>query len=308
MPIKSVEINAYYAFKGKFTADFCPMENALGGVNIFIGGNGTGKTTLLKALYQTPVDNNFDVPSQTLVNLSETESAEVIPAVAIKHEKISNCVYIPEKDILEHARGLLAFIEQKRTGFDEIYRRLLVIAQDTATEKQSKTQKELGQKIAAVVGGHVEWEQGDGTFYVIKTDGNRIPFAHEASGYKKLGFLGLLLACGQLERGTVLFWDEPENSLNPEILPLLVDILLELAQSGVQIFFATHDYNLARYFDVRKNKNLPVLFHNFSKGENGHISCVSSDEYVKIPHNLLESASADLFKAVVADALEVGDE
>ena len=49
------------------------------------------------------------------------------------------------------------------------------------------------------------------------------------------------------------------------------------------------------------------MFHNFLKDDSGHISCVSSEEYVKIPHNLLESSSADLFKAVVADALEVDD-
>jgi len=133
----------------------------------------------------------------------------------------------------------------------------------------------------------------------------RIPFAAEASGYKKFGLLGLLVSSGQLEPGAILFWDEPENSLNPELVPVLVDILLELAQSGVQIFIATHDYTLARYFDIRQDKDIPVMFHNFTKNDKGLISCVSSAEYVKIPDNLLESASADLFKAVVADALEV---
>ncbi|MDR1539798.1 MAG: hypothetical protein LBU32_17725 [Clostridiales bacterium] len=32
-----------------------------------------------------------------------------------------SAVYIPEKDILEHAKGLLTFIDQKDTDFNSIY-------------------------------------------------------------------------------------------------------------------------------------------------------------------------------------------
>jgi ABC-type multidrug transport system ATPase subunit len=43
-------------FKGEFAADFCT------GVNVFIGGNGTGKTTLLKEMYdniKTRIDHQY---------------------------------------------------------------------------------------------------------------------------------------------------------------------------------------------------------------------------------------------------------
>ena len=45
MAIDRVEISDFLVFKGKFTASFCR------GVNALIGGNGTGKTTLMKCLY-----------------------------------------------------------------------------------------------------------------------------------------------------------------------------------------------------------------------------------------------------------------
>jgi predicted ATP-dependent endonuclease of OLD family len=45
MPINRVEIKGFLVFKREFATDFCP------GVNIIIGGNGTGKTTLLRILY-----------------------------------------------------------------------------------------------------------------------------------------------------------------------------------------------------------------------------------------------------------------
>jgi len=216
-----------------------------------------------------------------------------------------NAVYIPEKDILEHAKGLLTFIDQKQTGFSQIYKDVLLYAQDIPTRDQTEIQKRVGQMIAGVIKGDMHRDEGDGSFYTLRTDGKHIPFANEASGYKKLGFLGLLVKNGRLENGSILFWDEPENSLNPELVPVLVDILLTLARNGVQIFIATHDYHLARYFDVRKDKNVPVMFHNLSKADDDQIVCKSLPEYIKLPDNLLEIAGEDLFKAVIADAMGV---
>ncbi len=310
MHIKRVELEDFLVFSGEFSADFCP------GVNVLIGGNGTGKTTLLKLMYideygviTTPTAkppkadifySNGDVSSLRYVRDGDAPMFSWLCMGEWWTE--TDCVYIPEKDILEHARGLLTFIEQKETGFGGIYRDVLIAAQDIPTKEQSQTQKSVGEKISAIIGGEVRWDKGDGSFYTLKMNGNRIPFVNEASGYKKLGFLGLLLASGRLEPDSVLFWDEPENSLNPELMSKLVEILLDLAKSGVQIFIATHSYNLARYFDVREDKSVP---HNMTKSDAGQIVCCSETEYIKLPDNLLESASADLFEAVVADAMGV---
>ena len=61
---------------------------------------------------------------------------------------------------------------------------------------------------------------------------------------------------GLLERGTILLWDEPEANLNPQLYPLVVEILLELQKNGVQIFIATHNYNFAKYLE---NKSVQIL-------------------------------------------------
>jgi len=296
----------------EFAADFCP------GVNVLIGGNGTGKTTLLKSMYEAnkpfakimtsygnatvTADGNSIIIEEDEVDSNKKERSW---GVISFDSKLKSCIYIPEKDILEHAKGLLPFIEQKETGFSQVYKDVLVTAQDVPTQIQTETQQSVGKKISRIIDGKVEWVASEGTYYTIRTDGLRIPFANEASGFKKLGYLGLVVASGYLETDSVLFWDEPENSLNPEYIPILVDILLELSRNGVQIFIATHDYNLVRYFDVRKDKGTSVLFHNLSIANDGQIICNSSSEYIKLTHNKLESASADLFKAVVADAMEV---
>lgn len=307
MAVTYVEIKDSPVFKDKFATDLHI------GVNVFIGGNGTGKTTLMKAMYKKIRTIEFHrtlppTPGKIIFNDDKNELISDSVTTSIDNTENLHVVYIPEKDILEHAKGLLTFIEQKQTGFDDIYKGVIIAAQDVPTQKQSETQKSVGQKIAAVIGGDVRWDKGDGSFYTLKTDGSRVLFANEASGYKKFGFLGLLVLSGQLESGSVLFWDEPENSLNPELVPVLVGILLELSKSGVQVFIATHDYGLARYFDARKDKSIPVMFHNMSKGDDGKVICYSSDEYINVPENLLETASTELFKAVVADAMGVHDD
>ena len=55
-----------------------------------------------------------------------------------------------------------------------------------------------------------------------------------------------------LEPGNILLWDEPEANLNPELFPLVAEILLELQKNDVQIFVATHSYNFAKYLEIRR--------------------------------------------------------
>ena len=80
-----------------------------------------------------------------------------------------------------------------------------------------------------------------------------------------MGLLWKLIRNGLLEKDTILLWDEPEANLNPELYPLVVEILLELQKSGVQIFIATHSYNFAKYLEIRREKKEQVIFHNFYK-------------------------------------------
>jgi len=301
MGIKGVKIKRHLVFQQEFSAEFCR------GVNVLIGGNATGKTTLMREMYYT-LGCRGDSPLLDELKRSNihTQSVETDRLVMYFNEAVNahSLVYtfIPEKDILEHAMGLLAFIEQKYTGFSEIYRHVLVNAMDTHTTTQSAMQKSVGEKISDIIGGRVEWVEGEGAFYTIKVDGNRIPFMFEASGYKRLGYLGLLVACGQLDEGSVLFWDEPENSLNPEILPKLADILLDLARNGVQIFIATHSEILASYLAVSRKNGDDVLFHSLYK-DGEQIKINSSDRFDLLEPNNLRAEPVKLYEMEIAKGL-----
>jgi AAA15 family ATPase/GTPase len=333
MAVDRVEIKDFLVFKGQFTVDFCP------GVNVLIGGNGTGKTTLMKTIYSSyclfrgePLTSNEKLYLPYFTQINSDISLEVYSdknghsnVKEIKHNMFAiffnlstrdyqapdeqnrryidiSAVFIPEKDILEHAKGLLPFIEQKQTGFSEIYKDVLIAAQDVPTQEQSEMQKSVGQKIAAIVGGVVQWEQSDGMFYTIRTNGMRIPFVYEASGFKKLGYLGLLLTSGQIEPGTILFWDEPENSLNPELIPELVNILLELSRNGVQIFIATHSEILASYFAVNRQKGDSVMFYSLYK-DGEQIKANASDRFDILEPNNLKAEIVNLYEKEIERGL-----
>jgi AAA15 family ATPase/GTPase len=167
---------------------------------------------------------------------------------------------------------------------------------DVPTNKQSSMQKSIGEKIIDIIGGTVAWDKGEGSFYTMRTDGTRIPFANEASGFKKFGYLGLLVASGQLDNGSVLLWDEPENSLNPELVPVLVDILLELSRGGVQIFVATHSEILANEFSISRKDSDEVKFFSLYISEDGAIKSDTDTRFDLLHPNKLTQASVEQYE------------
>jgi hypothetical protein len=168
--------------------------------------------------------------------------------------------------------------------------------------------KKLLPVISKVINGNVVYEND--TFYVVKNNGLKLEFSFEAEGLRKFGLLWKLLRNGLFdEPGTILFWDEPEAHLNTLLIPKLVDILLELQKGGVQIFIATHEYNLARYFDLKRKNKEDVLFHNLYKKENEHIYCTSSSVYQELGEKAFEEADSELGDAIIEKALgEVGND
>lgn len=121
------------------------------------------------------------------------------------------------------------------------------------------------KKISDTIDGEVVME--DDTFYIVKKDGRKVDFSLEAEGLRKLGLLWKLIRNGLLEEGSILLWDEPEANLNPELFPLVAEILLELQKNGVQIFVATHSYNFAKYLEIKREDDSQVYFHNLYRVE-----------------------------------------
>lgn len=276
-----------------FKLDFCD------GINVLIGENGVGKTSLLKMIYaaaqwsikQTNPGktkrllqffSNSLRDSEALKNADNKEGycyykvsdGEHSFEDSLSHNGIFHyedwlglniqSVFIPTTEMLSHSKGFLAMNEKYNMPFDGTQIDIIVNASLPETREIPNTMKVILDKISDVIDGTVIQEED--SFYVVKKDGRKVDFSLEAEGLRKLGLLWKLIRNGLLERGTILLWDEPETNLNPELYPLVAEILLELQQNEVQIFVATHSYNFAKYLEIRRKRKEQVMFHNLYKG------------------------------------------
>lgn len=302
MAIHSIRIKNIMAFGAKkigdkelpFELTFCP------GINVIIGENGTGKTTVLKMIYaatQMPNDNRRGITSRFLHNyfslnttardlianakdLTETSEFEISNGTKKIYGKFSgetlfsyspdsnwdvSAVFIPTTEMLSHSNGFLALNQKYQMPFDQTQIDIIVNASLPEAKEMPPYMQAILDKISAAIDGEVIQE--DNEFYVLKKDGSKIRFSLEAEGLRKLGLLWKLIRNGLLEPGTILLWDEPEANLNPELFPLVVEILLELQKNGIQIFLATHSYNFAKYLEIRRTETEQVQFHNLYHSE-----------------------------------------
>ena len=60
----------------------------------------------------------------------------------------------------------------------------------------------------------------------------------------------------------MLLWDDPETNLDPKLFHPLIDVLLKLQRTGVQVLLATHDYVILKELDLCKRDTDQVLFHS----------------------------------------------
>lgn len=286
------------------------------GINIIIGENGTGKTHLLKMIYFSYTDRNYNLEekykrkyddvengkSNAIVTYNEDEQCWIQDdAKQFKDKNEKDPIYIPVTEMLAHSKGFLALNSKYRMPFDPTESHIISNAELPETREVSDLNEKVLDKISRIIDGEVVYEND--TFYVSKKDGFKVEFSVEAEGLRKFGLLFKLIRNGLIEDGSVLLWDEPEANINPELIPMLVDILLELQSSGVQIFISTHSYNLAKYFEVKRTEKDQVLFHSLYK--NGNEVLAQTEEYFgKLSNNKIILADEKLLDEVFEKNLE----
>ena len=200
-------------------------------------------------------------------------------------------VFIPAKEMLSHAKGLLSMKTKygENMPFDASLLDIIEKAQAWKLSKVPELAENIAESLEKIMGGIVELKK-DGSFWMKKSNGSAVPFSMEADGLKRLGLLWQLLMNEGISRGTVVLWDEPEASINPENIPLLVDVMLRLQRQGVQIIAATHSYNFARYFDILREADDAVQFYSFYKSKEGFTYFSQSDVFTDLIPNLIDDA------------------
>lgn len=278
MKIKSLDVK-------RFTVMEEASLRLASGLNVLIGENGAGKSHVMKLLYSVlrvaqrqpetlaraqellreklaavfkPEEDRLEhlvrgqhAPGseigvtgdegETFFTLSEHGDV----AVALHNWKAgADSLFLPTRDVLAMYEGFISAYQNEVLSFDETYYDVCV-ALDRGKprgEARLSAQKLLERLEEALRGGRVS--KGTNRFY-LEFDQLKLEAHLVAEGLRKLALVSHLISNASIREGSILFWDEPESNLNPRLIAQLPGILMALAEAGVQVFVATHDYLLA---------------------------------------------------------------
>jgi len=214
-----------------------------------------------------------------------------------EHDKLIS-TFIPAKEILSHAYQFEAAYLRNAIDFDETYVDLVAAAKVAINPGPAPAvmQKYL-DRLKKILDGTVTVDNEK--FYLKPGTQAKLEFHLVAEGLRKLALLWQLIKNGTLEKGTILFWDEPEANINPVAIAALVDILIDLQREGVQIFIATHDYILAKYFELKMRPDDQVIFYSLYKDESQTVRSTQNRNFRELAHNPIVEAYNALLDEVI---------
>ncbi len=196
------------------------------------------------------VKANFSSGNELGFSFNSTSKKEVVVDSANKDWLEKLPVFIPTRELLTIAPGFVSLYETTHLPFEETYRDTCVLlSAPLARGPREEKIKALLVPIEAAMGGKVEVDEA-GRFYLKQDSGKKIEMHLVAEGLRKLAMLARLIATGQLVDTGYLFWDEPEANLNPKVIKTLAKTILDLGNSGIQVFVATHSLFLMREIDI----------------------------------------------------------
>ena len=111
--------------------------------------------------------------------------------------------------------------------------------------------KKLNQDI--IKGKIVEDESG--TLKFKENKGGSYSLPSTATGVVQLGILALLIEKKALDKGTILFIDEPEVNLHPAWQIKMMEILFNLVTKGAFVVMATHSVDMLKWLEEYLKEN-----------------------------------------------------
>lgn len=328
--------------------NFGPLDHidwpALGKINLVIGGNGSGKTFLLKSIYcalrtleeykrgndnrtaseilseklywtfQTDkigdlVTKGADEPLRFGMTLDGNDfvfgfgrdTTKQISALE-NHvpPRASNSVFLPAKEVLSLHQIILQSRDQDRVfGFDDTYLDLArALSLGTTKGKNYSEFAQSRRNLKDLLGGVVEYDESARRWLFIK-DRQKYPIGVTAEGVKKIAILDSLLGNRYLDDQSIILFDEPESALHPTAIAQLLDIIVLLAERGIQFFLASHSYFVVnKLFLVAQQRNWPIPVISADDGR-----WTSDNLQHGMPDNPIIDESIRLYKQEVELAL-----
>ena len=221
------------------------------------------------------LDYKFDVSALNLSFTFSTVTKTEVKLTAIPTQRIEKLpIFLPTRELLTIFPGFVSLYETTHLSFEETWRdTCILLGAPLARGPRESRIKELIGPLEEAMGGNVELDKS-GRFYLNLASG-RMEMHLVAEGLRKLATIARLIATGSLLDKGYLFWDEPESNLNPKIIRTLAKTILQVAQSGIQVFIATHSLFLLRELHIlqqRASQGIDTRCFGLHIGASGSVS------------------------------------
>ncbi len=205
----------------------------------------------------------------------------------------TNSIFLPAKEVLSLQNIILRSREDNQEfGFDETYFDLAKALRPSTKGRNAESFSKARKTLQTAIGGRIHFDDKKHT-WIFKDNQNRsFDINTTSEGIKRISILDSLLGNHYLCRDSVVFIDELESNLHPQLIKQFLDIISILANDGLQFFITTHNYFVIKRLYILAHKNdisLPV----FSFVEN-EISI--SDLKDEMPNNPIIEESINLYK------------
>ena len=209
-----------------------------------------------------------------------------------------NSIFLPAKEIV----SLQEIIKESRSerynafGFDDTYYDLAMALTPTTKGKNYKAFASAREELNNTIHGRIEYDK-DKKEWIFKDSANRTyAIGMTAEGVKKVAVLDALLGNHYLSKDSVVFIDEPEANLHPELISKFMDIIYTLSKVGIQFFIATHSYFvIKKMYLLAHQHNISVPIFSMD-GENGW---TQYDLKQEMPDNPIIGESVRLYQEEV---------
>ncbi len=196
-------------------------------------------------------------------------------------------LFIPSREALAMYQGFVDAYDGRELSFDETYYDLCKSLSGLPTRgPRLKQAAQLVGPLEDILGGKVSIN--DGRFQVDSSDGI-VEAQLLAEGFRKIASLVQLINNGSLMKNGALFWDEPEANLNPKLVTKIAEVLRTLADGGVQVFVATHDYLLSHELSLaveyKTDPQVSTRFFAFNREPDGAVDVESGATLADLEHN-----------------------
>lgn len=208
-----------------------------------------------------------------------------------------SAIFIPPKEILTTFSAIAVTRERLEIfGFDDTYYDLIKLLRVPPT--QGQIEPDLSDVLAALrdlFDGRIVKSQSSDEF-TFERGKRSYGMPQTADGIKKIGILTTLIENRSLVPGSVLFLDEPETNLHPRAIRILVRLLFQLGQAGVQVFVATHNYLVIKQLQIlaqQHGENVP--FCSLMR-EEGQVKPMLQDLRHGMPSNPIVDESIRMYR------------